>query len=132
MWRNWLGNQRSTPSSLARPRGIEEVRAALGEARRRGLTVRAVGTGHAMAPLVPTTGMLVSMERCDRLLSVDGDVIEVEAGMDLRGLVAHAARHGLAVMGSAIYRDISVGGLTATGSHGTGLAGGCFSDRVIE
>lgn len=129
-WSNWLGNQRCAPRQILAPRDLEELVAVVGHARRRGLRVRMVGSGHSWSALCPTPDLLVQTHRMDRLLDVRDTRVTVEAGMPMGTLLRHAEAHGLSVVGSPMIREITVGGVVATGSHGTGLAHGPLSDAV--
>jgi len=130
-WKNWLGNLKAYPEQLVEPSSLKEVQDAVRLAREQGWVVRPCGTGHAWTPQVPTDGMIIKTSKLRSLLAIEGDIIHVEAGMTLREMVRHAKGVGLSVQGSPIFSDISVGGIAATGSHGTGMVAGCFSDYVV-
>ena len=51
--------------------------------------------------------------------------------MPLRDLVDVAARNGMSVKSPAMFLGLSVGGLIATGSHGTGRNSATFGDAVV-
>jgi len=129
-WRNWMGNLTCAPRDRVAPRTADELARVVREAAAGGRRVRMAGTGHSWMPLVPTDDVLVSTRRLDRLVDVRGDTITVEAGMELRALLRHAARAGLTVTGASMLREVSVGGLVATGSHGTGMRYGALCDHV--
>ena len=131
IWVNWLKNQRFRPAVFAEPRTLGDIQTILRRAAARGLHVRAGASGHCSSALVPTDGVLVSTTHLTRFLGVSNDVIEVEAGIKLKDLVRGAAAAGLSVPGTAIYADMTAGGLAATGSHGTGLDYPCFSESII-
>jgi hypothetical protein len=78
---------------------------------------------------------LIDMRAFNRIRAFDasGDppTVTVESGTMLRTLVDFLGSHGLVLRSPPVYRDLSVGGAIATGSHGTGLASGGLSDDVI-
>lgn len=131
-WQNWLGNLRCSPRDSVAPRSLSELAAVVRYAHEEGRTVRMVGTGHSWMPLVPTDDCLVSSTRLNRLVAATEDTLTVETGMTVKVLLRHAAAHGLSVTGASMLREVSVGGLVATGSHGTGLRFGALSDHVVR
>lgn len=133
-WRNWLGNVSSTPRARCAPASTAEVAACLERAARRNERVRAVGAGYAWSPLVPVDGTLLSMERMRAIRHVDPGRrrITVEAGATVREVVDVAARHGMSVSSPSMFMGLSVGGLIATGSHGTGRHAATFGDAAAD
>lgn len=129
---NWLGNHSVAPKSIVEPRGADEVIQALAAARRRNERVRVVGAGAGWSPLLPTDGCLLSMKRMAGIRHVDASRqrITVEPGALLSDVVEAAASHGLSVKSPSMYLGLSVGGLIATGSHGTGRNAATFGDAV--
>jgi FAD/FMN-containing dehydrogenase len=132
-WTNWLGNQRAAPVELVTPASVAEVVDVVARARARRLSVRVVGAGAGWSPLVPVDGCLLSMAALRAVQNVDTarQRITVEAGALLGSVVDVAARHGLSLRSPSMYLGLSVGGLIATGSHGTGRDVATFGDSVV-
>lgn len=134
-WHNWMGNLTAHPAIRERPGSLDELTAAVAHAAGRGLGVRVFGSSHSWSALVPTDGVLIDMRGLDRPLPLrDGDpdgCIRVEAGMSVERMLDVAAGLGLFIPSTTVATNFSVGGLVATGSHGTGLAFATFSDNVV-
>lgn len=121
-WSNWTGDQICTPARLERPSTVEEVAAAVRRAAKDDLKVRVVGAGHSFTPAVLTDGVMISLERMDRVLAVDADArtVRTQAGISLSALNGVLDRHGLALENMGDVDVQSIAGATATGTHGTG------------
>ncbi|MGH2605287.1 MAG: D-arabinono-1,4-lactone oxidase, partial [Anaerolineales bacterium] len=132
-WRNWAGNQRCSPSSITHPRDEAEILAVLRQADAEGRTVRPVGSGHSWSGLVPTDGMLLSLDRCAEVLAVDRDRsrITVQGGMRLRSLHARLAREGLALANTGSIDRQTIAGVVSTATHGTGRRFGSLAAQVL-
>lgn len=115
----------------AAPRDLGELVDAVTRARERGLSIRVAGTGHSLMPLAATPGCLVSTEHLTRILGIDGDLIEVEAGALLIDVEEAAWEVGLSLEGGTNYGRMTVGGIVATGAHGSSRDGGTLSSRVV-
>jgi L-gulono-1,4-lactone dehydrogenase len=122
-WTNWAGDQTCKPAKIVRPATLEEVTEALMEAREQDLTVRVAGAGHSFSDTVLTDGMLLSLERMNRVLEIDRDsgLVRVEAGISLRTLSERLDKEGLALPNLGDIDVQSLGGATATATHGTGI-----------
>ena len=77
-WVNWSRTQRCEPAAVERPSTRAELAAAV--ARASG-PVRVAGAGHSFTGSVLTSGTLISLERMNRLLEVDGELVRVEGGI---------------------------------------------------
>lgn len=105
----------------------------LRQADAEGRTVRPVGSGHSWSALVPTDGVLLTLDRCAEVLAVDrgGGTITVQAGLRLRTLHARLAREGLALANTGSIDRQTIGGAVATATHGTGRRFGSLASQVI-
>ncbi len=131
-WSNWAGNQRCLVR-IVRPTGEAELARVVAAAAERGGRVKAVGAGHSFSGLATTDDVLVDLCRHDRVLSLDHDAgtVTVEAGIRLRALSEYLWTRGLALENLGDIDVQSVAGATSTGTHGTGLAFGCLSSRIV-
>ena len=93
------------------------------QAREQDLTVRVAGAGHSFSDTVLTDGMLLSLERMNRVLQIDRDsgLVRVEAGISLRSLSERLDMEGLALPNLGDIDVQSLAGATATATHGTGI-----------
>ncbi|MEU1180842.1 D-arabinono-1,4-lactone oxidase [Streptomyces sp. NPDC005820] len=129
-WTNWSGEQTGHPMSVVRPHDEEDVVRAVRTATERGLTVRAVGSGHSFSDLVCTDGVMIDLSRMNRVLSVEEHRVTLQAGITLRELGPRNAEHGLSLENQGDIDAQTVAGALATATHGTGRTFGNLSSRV--
>ena len=72
-WRNWVGNQSFIARHKAEPGSEDELAALVQEASRQNLPIRVAGSGHSFTPVVATSGLLLSLENMQGLVSADLD-----------------------------------------------------------
>ena len=91
-------------------------------ARERDLVVRVAGAGHSFSEAVLTDGMLLSLDRMDRVLDIDGSagMVRVQGGITLRALNERLQQEGLALPNLGDIDVQSLAGAVATATHGTG------------
>ncbi len=121
-WRNWAGDQRCLPARIERPSGRGELIEAVQRATEAGLTVRAVGAGHSFTDVACTGGVLLRMDRLDRVLGVDREagLVKVEAGIGLRALSEAIWGYGMALENLGDIDKQTISGAISTATHGTG------------
>jgi L-gulonolactone oxidase len=121
-WTNWGGTASCTPARIAHPAGEDEIVALVREAAERDRRVKVVGSGHSFTDIACTDGVLVELDRHNRVLSVDRErqTVTAEAGITVLQLSAALAPFGLAMenIGDVGYQTIS--GAISTATHGTG------------
>lgn len=130
-WHNWVRNQEAVADYYT-PRTREELQENVVQAVAHG-RVRPVGRSYAWSPLVPTRDSLIDMRGLKRLLGTTGGArptITVEAGISMQELTALAHEHGLTLKSPTIFPRVSIGGVMATGSHGTGKSVQTFADAA--
>ena len=116
--RTWAGNVTYSARELLEPQSLDDLcRAVAGSTR-----LRALGTRHSFSAVADTTGDLVSVARLPSRLEIDAEArtATVSAGLRYGEVVAELDAAGLALANLGSLPHISVGGATATGTHGSG------------
>ena len=129
--RNWTGDVRWRPARIDRPDTQDELVACI---RRTAMPIRVIAAGHSFNALCATDHQAIQLDRLSGLLSADHErnEITVQAGTRLRDLGPLLARQGLALENQGDIDTQSLGGMLATGTHGTGTRLGCIASQVIE
>src|SRR4051794_30795978 len=125
-WTNWAGEQVCAPERIARPESEEELAGIVSGAER----VRVAGGGHSFTDIACTDGVLVDLSRMDRVLSADGELVTVQAGITLYELGKELAARGLAMENQGDIDRQTLAGALSTATHGTGAGFGNLSSRV--
>ena len=128
-WRNWSGSIVAQPAGRFAP-GSETELADFLESTSGPL--RPVGSGHSFAPLVPTAGHLVVVDRLAGVLSHDTGSMQATVGAGSRlgdlGPPLAAAGQGMVVLPDIDRQTLA--GATATSTHGAGIAHRSLSGYV--
>jgi L-gulonolactone oxidase len=131
-WTNWAGNQQATSADVLTPGTADEVAALVKEASGNGRRVKAVGSGHSFTAIAVAADQRLSLHRLDGLVSVEGPLVTVQAGMRLATLNALLAEHGLAMPNLGDIDAQTVAGAIATGTHGTGATHATLASFVEQ
>jgi L-gulono-1,4-lactone dehydrogenase len=133
-WRNWAGDEGCRPAAIAHPASVEEIAAALQRAERESLRVRVVGAGHSFSDIACSEGLLIVLDRFQRVLDVDtaSRLVRVQGGTTIARLNAHLAEHGLALENLGDIDVQSIAGAISTATHGTGARLGNIPSQVAE
>lgn len=131
-WRNWAGNQRTTPATVIRPTSIDEVTAAIQDAAADSRRIKAAGSGHSFTDIALADDIRLDLSGVGSTLSVDLEsrVVSAPAAMPLRALNEALAAQGLALPNLGDIDAQTIAGAISTGTHGTGAAYGCLSTFV--
>lgn len=126
--KNWAGNIVYGAAELKRPRTLDELQDAVGEAS----GVRALGSRHSFNTIAATPGTLVSLDRFDDAIEIDSSAltVRVDAGVTYGILGQHLQQQGFALANLASLPHISVAGATATATHGSGDRNGTLATSV--
>ena len=121
-WRNWAGDQRCRPAAIERPRDRDELIAAVRRAREAGHSVRVAGSGHSFSDIALGDGVLLCLDRLDRVLATDPErgLVKVEAGIVLGELNRRLDERGLAFENLGDIDRQTLAGSISTATHGTG------------
>ncbi|XP_047338315.1 L-gulonolactone oxidase 2-like [Impatiens glandulifera] len=127
-------------ADVAYPKTEEELVSVVAEASKNGRKMRvATPTSHSIPKLVcPDNGdggLLISTRFLNRVIEIDKTrmILTAESGVLLKDLINEAAKVGLALPYSPYWWGVTVGGMLATGSHGSTLwgRGGAVHDHVV-
>ena len=128
-WSNWSGGVVCKPRQVVAPKDEVELAA---EVRKATGPIRAPGTGHSFTPLNATDGTLIDLAAFDGMKGFDHDKQTATFGAATPlweiGTLIHPMGFGLKNMGD-IDRQ-TLGGVVATGTHGTGPTLKSFSAEV--
>ena len=133
MWQNWAGNQAMRPAAVERPASVDEVVRVVKDAAAAGRRVKAIGSGHSFTGIGLTDGVLLRLDRLDRLVHVDASTgrVVVEGGLLLHRLNALLAQHGLGLTNMGDVDAQTVTGAISTGTHGTGRDSAALATQVV-
>ena len=130
-WRNWAGNQRTDPVRTVTAHDTGDVVAAVKDAARDGLRLKAIGSGHSFTAIAVPDGVAVRAPSDPRLLQVDATgLATVPAGMTLGTLNPLLWARGWALPNLGDIDAQTVAGAIATGTHGTGARHRGLADQV--
>ncbi|KAA9089753.1 FAD-binding protein [Microbacterium radiodurans] len=126
--RTWAGTHTFAAAEVLRPTTIDEARRLVSRHRR----IRSVGTRHSFNDLADTAGALLDLTGVDPDIVVDesGRTVTVGAGTRYAVVARHLADRGWALHNMGSLPHISVGGATATSTHGSGDRNGSLATAV--
>ncbi len=128
-WRNWSGALVCQPSGRVAPGSEEQLAQFLSSTTSK---VRPVGSGHSFAPLVPTDGHLIVLDRLSGLIDANDNEMTATfgAGTRLSDLGPALATANQALFNLPDIDRQTLAGAISTATHGTGRSLGCLSAYV--
>lgn len=129
---NWARNIIFTPSELVYPESENQLCEILSEANRNGKKVRVVGSAHSWTGLIETNQILVSLDKMQGLVAVDGMEATVWAGTKLKRLGQILFEQGLAMENLGDIDVQAIAGAASTGTHGTGTGFQSIANQVSK
>lgn len=131
-WRNWARTQAITPARVAYVGTTGDVVDAIAAARRDGLRVKAVGSGHSFSGIALAPGVQLDLTHMTGLIAVDAAArtATLAAGTPLHVVPRLLGAHGLAMENLGDIDRQTISGAIATGTHGTGGGFGGLSTQV--
>jgi L-gulono-1,4-lactone dehydrogenase len=122
MWRNWAGDQQCVPAAIERPGTVAELQEVVKRAADGGQKVRAAASGHSFTDTACTDGVMVRLDRMNRVIDVDREagLAKVEGGVVIRDLSEALYDRGLALENLGDIDVQTISGAISTATHGTG------------
>ena len=132
-WRNWGRSARVRPQRVEYPSSTEAVRRAVQAAARRGLAVKAVGSGHSFTGIAVAPGVLLDLRDLTGVVTADRERrrVTLRAGTRLHQVPALLAPYGLAMPNLGDIDGQTIAGAISTGTHGTGARFGGLATQVV-
>ncbi|GAA3870984.1 alditol oxidase [Leifsonia kafniensis] len=123
----WSGSYSYQATALHRPTSVVEAQRIVAGARR----IRALGTRHSFNDIADSDELL-TMEGITPEIELDTPrrQVRVSAGVSYGTLARHLDARGFALHNMGSLPHISIGGATATGTHGSGDRNGALSTAV--
>jgi L-gulonolactone oxidase len=111
-----------------------ETETEIAEALKHSNKLRIVGTGHSWSPICLSTDTLLSLDRYNKVLSLNKENLQVtvQAGIKLWQLNKYLDDNGLALKNLGSISRQSVAGAISTGTHGTGINFPILAGQVEE
>ncbi len=130
-WRNWSREQHCAPERIERPRSEDEVADAVRRAVSEGRRVRVSASGHSFTDIACTDDVMLRLDALGDFGSVDGQLVDVGAGITLHRLGAELAARGLAMENQGDIDRQQLAGAISTATHGTGAGFPNLSAQVV-
>jgi xylitol oxidase len=129
---NWSGTYRFTARRVVDARTVDDVRRAVAEAGSGPHRVRALGTRHSFNDLADNGATLVTVTGIppEPVIDQDNRTVTVGAGITYGELASWLQANGWALGNMGSLPHISVGGATATGTHGSGSGNQVLSAAI--
>ena len=133
-WKNWARTvEHRDLEEKYKPGNLSELISDVKDASRKGLKLRAVGSGHAWSNLgVParSRGAVIEMKRLKKVLGLKGNVVEVEGGIKVENLNKWLFKRNLALENMGDANPQNIAGAVSTETHGSGVDLGSLSEFV--
>lgn len=131
---NWARTHGGPIARFEQPASEDEVVALVRAAATDRLRIKVVGGGHSWSAAACTDGVLVNLDRMDRVHAIDAatGLVTVDAGIRLQALnlALDAAGLALPVLGSVT--EQSLAGALGTGTHGSAPKLGSLANTVVS
>jgi FAD-linked oxidoreductase len=133
IWQNWGRSVRVRPQSVARPVSVDEVVQVVRDAAARGVTVKAVGSGHSFTGIAVATGIQLDLSGLTGLVRLDRATARATfaAGTILHDAGQLLEANGLGFENLGDIDSQTISGAISTGTHGTGVRFGGLATRVV-
>jgi len=119
------------PSQVHQPQSAQDVAGIVRAALSAGERVKVIGGAHSFTDTAMTDGHLLSLDALNRVLSVDGNDVTVQAGIRLRDLNDALDARGLALPNLGDINVQSIAGATSTATHGTGVEFANLATNIV-
>lgn len=132
---NWANTYSCTQNKKTLyPKSLKELLTMIRKIIKEGGKVRALGKLHSYTGLLCSDEYVIKMDYLNEVLNVDKEnyTVKVEAGISSENLNESLATFGLSMPNVCQVTSQTIGGIIATGSHGTGHLTTSISDFIVS
>ncbi|TPX10741.1 uncharacterized protein E0L32_008310 [Thyridium curvatum] len=129
----WAKTYSSLPELYIQPESVEELVKVVNLARKLRRRIALVGCGHSPSELTCTSSWLINLDNFNKVISVDSStrIVTTQSGIRLYALCEELDKNGLAMANLGSINEQSMGGVFATGTHGSSLLHGLISEDIL-
>ncbi len=143
-FRNWNGSQKCRPGKIEYPRTTAEIKEIVQSAAQSGKRIRVVGRGvhtYGYISMCDSDDIILNLQYYNQVLIIDKNAktVTAQAGIALEDILPHleSPKIRLALQNMGEITEQCLGGVTGTGTHGSGGGGpdgkpDSFSDQVLH
>lgn len=126
--RNWAGNYEYRAVKRHIPETLDQVREIIAKSDK----IKVLGTRHSFNGIADSSGVLISLEKLNRVIELDrkNHRVTVEGGIRYGDLCRFLSDQGYALHNLASLPHITVAGACATATHGSGVRNGNLAAAV--
>lgn len=126
---NWSGNLTYHTRDIDFPNSVDELASIIKKKSK----VKILGTQHCFSDIADSAHHLISTKNLNKVIQLDKEkmTVTVEPGIKYGTLAETLQKEGFALANLASLPHISVGGATATATHGSGMNVGNLASQVI-
>lgn len=120
------------------PHNANEVQDLIKFAISKGKTVKAIGASHSATDIMCAEGIVIPMQKLDKVIGISKvngiDVVEAQTGITVYELSEWLHKKNMALAGIPHmgFRDVTIGGAIATGSHGSSAVHTAVISNIVE
>lgn len=131
---SYNGQTAHTGARIWIPKDLSEVQAVVRAARKSKTPLKVKASSHSINSLILSDGEYLSTEKLTGIISIQNLSVKVKAGTKLGGLSEELRQKGLSLgFGYPAYKGLTIGGLLATGAHGSSRKHiGVSSQNILE
>lgn len=120
-WTNWAGNHSCLASYYFEPENNQQIAETIKKAHQQKKKIRVVGSGHSFSPIALSNEILISLKKCNQVISKKDNLVTVQGGITLRDLYQFLKDNQLALPNYGVINKQTISGAISTGTHGSGL-----------
>jgi FAD/FMN-containing dehydrogenase len=131
---SYNGQTQSSGVRIWTPKNIAEIQLAVEQARKSHTQLKVKAASHSTSSLILSDGDYLSTQNLTGIISIQDMSVKVKAGTKLGDLAEELSKKGYSLgFGYPAFKGLTIGGLLATGAHGSSRRHiGISSQNILE